>query len=85
MRRRAPVFSSTVAAMPEVSGWSTPSTEIVETSGSRTTANTRFWVRSPPAKPVVFDGRVGSPSMALASGAGIASLAIRFTRALIDP
>ncbi len=29
MRRRAPVFSSTVAAMPEVSGSSTPATEIV--------------------------------------------------------
>ncbi len=33
MRRREPVLSSTVAAMPEGSGRSTPSTAMVETSG----------------------------------------------------
>ena len=76
---------STVAAMPEVSGRATPSTMMVETSGSSSTANTRFWVRSAPAKPDALETRVGSPSMALASGDGMASLAMRTTRALSDP
>ena len=65
MRRREPVLISTVAAMPDDNGRSTPSTRIVDASGSSSTANTRFCVRSPPAKPEAFEARAGSPSIAL--------------------
>ena len=78
-------FAKTVTAMPDVSGWTAPSTAIVSASGLSTTGNTKFWVRSPPAKPAALETRVGSPSIALASGSGMASLAMRVTCALIEP
>ena len=78
--RRAPVLSSTVTAIPEVSGWSGHrDRDRLDVGLQHHWEHEILPLRSPPAKPAALEARVGSPSIALASGSGMASLAMRVT------
>jgi hypothetical protein len=83
--RRAPVLNATVTAMPEVSGWTTPSTDRLDVGLQHRGEHEVLRALSAAKAGRIRDARVGTPSIALASGSGNASLAMRVTCALIAP